>query len=120
MSRAPFIDGRTDERRRNPATVMTPSDKANRQFWAARRANAPRAPLKISIVDFVAEANEQLRADTSYVADTRFIIAEAPGGGAPFPTWEGPEAMRPVIQRIVQRLVTRFELPVPFRIDRVG
>ena len=120
MNCAPLIDCRTDERPRNPATVMTPSDKANRQFWAARRANAPRAPLKISIGDFIAEANRQLCADTAYVAGTRFIVEDAPGGGASTPTWEGPESMRPVIQRIVQRLVTRFELPVPFRIDRVG
>jgi len=99
---------------------MTPSDKANRQFWAARRANAPRAPLKLSVGDFIAEANKQLCADKSYVAGTRFVVADPPGGGAPIPTWEGPEEMRPVIQRIFQRLLTRFEPPVPFRIDRVA
>ena len=98
---------------------MTPSDRANRQFWAARRANAPRAPLKLSVADFIAEANKQLCADKSYVSGTRFVVAEAAGGGPPIPTWEGPETMRPVIQRIFQKLVTRFELPVPFRIDRV-
>jgi hypothetical protein len=99
---------------------MTPSDRANRQFWAARRASMPKAPLKLSIAEFVAKANEQLRADKSYVAGTRFVVAEVPGGGAPIPTWEGPEAMRPVIQRVVQKLVTRYEPPAPFRIDRVA
>ena len=98
---------------------MTPSDRANRQFWAARRANAPRAPLKLSIPEFIAEANKHLSVDKSYVAGTRFVVADAPDG-APIPTWEGPEAMRPVIQRIFQKMVTRFELPVPFRIDRVA
>ena len=99
---------------------MTPSDRANRQFWAARRASAPRAPLKLSVADFIAEANDQLCADKSYVAGTRFIAEDSPDGRAPIPTWEGPEAMRPVIQRIFQKLVTRYELPVPFRIDRVA
>ena len=98
---------------------MTPSDKANRQFWAARRENAPRPPLKLSVADFIVEANKQLFADKSYVSGTRFVVAEAPWSGAPIPTWEGPDEMRPVIQRIFQRLVTRFELPVPFQIDRV-
>ena len=113
-----FVRDQVCTRRRGVA--VTPSDKANRQFWAARRANAPKAPLKLSVGDFVAEANRQLGADKSYVPGTRFVVVEPPEGGAPIPTWEGPEAMRPVIQRIVQKLVTRYELPVPFRIDRVA
>ena len=34
------------------------------------------------------------------------------------PSWEGPETMRPLIQRILKDMTTRFEPPVPFRIDR--
>lgn len=99
---------------------MTPSDKANRQFWAERRASSPRPPRKLSVPDFVDEANRQLRADPAYVAGARFVAADPPAGNGPqIATWDGPERMRPLIQRIYRELATRFELPVPFRIDRI-
>ena len=98
---------------------MTPSDQANRQFWAARRANAPRPPDKLSVADFVAEANKLLSADKAWDGFTRFIIFGSPVGGSPAATWEGPETMRPLVQRVYQELARRFELPVPFRIDRI-
>jgi|KBSMisStaDraftv2_1062788.scaffolds.fasta_scaffold1465972_2 hypothetical protein len=98
---------------------MTPSDKANRQFWVSRRQDAPKPPAKLSVTDFVTKANRQLCADKSYVAGTRFIVIPAPGSGdQELPSWEGPETMRPLIQRIFQDMTARFELPVPFRIDR--
>ena len=98
---------------------MTPSDKANRQFWASRREERPKPPVRLSVGDFVSEANRQLCADRAWVPGTRFIVAAATGGGEGEPSWEGPESMRPLIQRIVKDMTTRFELPVPFRIDRV-
>jgi hypothetical protein len=99
---------------------MTPSDKANRQFWAARRASAPSPPRRLSVEEFVSAANERLCADPAHVAGTRFVAKEPPVAGAPsIPTWEGPEDMRPLVQRIYRELTTRFELPVPFRIERV-
>ena len=98
---------------------MTPSDQANRQFWVSRRQDAPKPPGKLSVTDFVTEANRQLRADKAYVAGTRFTVIPAPAsGGQELPSWEGPETMRPLIQRIFQDMTTRFQLPVPFRIDR--
>ena len=98
---------------------MTPSDKANRQFWAARREERPKPPVPLSIGDFVAEANKRLAADRSLAPGTRFVVSASPPAGVEEPSWEGPDEMRPLIQRIVQDMTTRYELPVPFRIDRV-
>ena len=98
---------------------MTPSDQANRQFWASRRQERPKPPVKLLVSDFVMEANRQLRADKAYVEGTRFVVARSPTGvGQEFPSWEGPEDMRPLIQRILQSMNRKFESPVPFRIDR--
>jgi len=98
---------------------MTPSDKANRQFWATRREEGPKLAAKLSVADFVTEANRQLRADKSYVPDARFVVLPAVTSGGPeLPSWEGPVAVRPLIQRIVQEMTRRFELPVPFLIER--
>jgi hypothetical protein len=98
---------------------MTPSDKANRQFWANRREERPKPPVRLSVGEFVSEANRLLRADRAWVAGTRFVVCTTGNGADGEPSWEGPEAMRPLIQRIVKDMTTRFELPVPFRIDRV-
>ena len=98
---------------------MTPSDKANRQFWAARREERPKPPVPLSVDDFVDEANKRLCADRAWVPGTRFVVAAPRAPGVGEPSWEGPEAMRPLIQRIVQDMTTRYESPVPFRIDRV-
>ena len=98
---------------------MTPSDKANRQFWATRREERPKAPVRLSVNEFLSEANRRLSADPACCPGTRFIIGSTRSGAADEPSWEGPESMRPLIQRIVKDMTTRFELPVPFRIDRV-
>jgi hypothetical protein len=99
--------------------VMSPSDQANRQFWLLRRQEAPKPPAKLSVADFVAEANRRLRADRAYVPGTQFIVVAGSGdAGREAPTWEGPEAMRPLVQRIFQGMTARFRLDVPFRIDR--
>ena len=98
---------------------MTPSDKANRQFWASRREERPKAPTRLSAGDFVTEANKRLCADRAWVPGTRFIVGESTAHSEGEPSWEGPESMRPLIQRIVKDMTTRFELPGPFRIDRV-
>lgn len=98
---------------------MTPSDKANRQFWANRREERPKPAVRLSVSDFVSEANRQLCADTAWVPGTRFVVCTTGSGADGEPSWEGPETMRPLIQRIVKDMTTRFELPVPFRIDRV-
>lgn len=100
---------------------MTPSDKANRQFWASRREERPKPPVRLSVADFVREANRLLRADRAWVPGTQFVVVATSGGSESEgePSWEGPEAMRPLIQRIVKDMTTHFEPPVPFRIDRV-
>jgi hypothetical protein len=98
---------------------MTPSDKANRQFWANRREERPKPPVRLSVGDFVSEANRRLRADRAWIPGTRFVVCTTDGNTDGEPSWEGPEEMRPLIQRIVKDMTTRFELPVPFRIERV-
>ena len=97
---------------------MTPSDKANRQFWAARREERPKPPVRLSVEDFVSEANRRLGTERACVPGTRFIVCALNSGAPGEPSWEGPASMRPLIQRIVKDMTTRFELPVPFRIDR--
>ncbi|MEO7057478.1 MAG: hypothetical protein ABI281_00345 [Caldimonas sp.] len=77
-----------------------------------------RAPVPISVPEFVAELNRRLRADANYRDGTRFIVATGddtwPGGS----TWEGPESMKPVVYRIVQGAVADFEVELPFFSDR--
>ncbi len=77
-----------------------------------------RAPVPISVPEFVAELNRRLRADACYREGTRFIVASAddtwPGGS----TWEGPESMKPLVYRIVQGAVAEFEVELPFFSDR--
>jgi len=96
---------------------MTPSDKANRQFWTLRRHERPSPPIRLSVSEFVMEANRRLCADKANIEGTRFIVIQR-AGCQDLPSWEGPEAMRPLIQRIFQNMTTRFQLPVAFRIDR--
>ena len=98
---------------------MTPSDKANREFWASRRAGQLKAAEKLSVPDFVTEANRQLGKHKA-LPNTRFVVVERRSAGSEvsWPSWEGPDAMRPIVQRIVQELTTKFRLPVPFQIDR--
>lgn len=98
---------------------MTPSEKANRQYWASRREQQPKPVVKLSVEDFVAEANRRLAAQTACVLGTRFLVIH-PSPGAPrgAPTWEGPASMRSLIQRIVQDMTTHFEVEVPFRVER--
>ena len=79
---------------------------------------APKAPVPVSSAEFVAELNRRLRADVCYREGTRFIVASAddtwPGGS----TWEGPDAMKPVVFRIVQSAVEEFDVALPFFSDR--
>ena len=98
---------------------MSPSDKANRQFWASLREERPKPPARLSVGDFVGEANRRLLDHAACDPGTRFVVQPpVRDGDKEFPSWEGPETMRPLIQRIVQDMTTRYELPVPFRIDR--
>jgi len=96
---------------------MSPSDQANRQYWVSRREEAPQPPTRISVADFVLEANRQLAVDKAFLPGTRFVVMARPGAGEQ-PSWEGPDSMRPLIQRIFQAMTSRFALDVPFRIDR--
>ncbi|MEO6362474.1 MAG: hypothetical protein ABIO71_04535 [Caldimonas sp.] len=78
----------------------------------------PKQAVPVSVQEFVDEANRRLRADACFREGTRFVVAPAeddPPGGS---TWEGPEAMKPVVFRIVQELSSEFAVELPFRSDR--
>lgn len=105
---------------------MSPSEMANRQYWVGRRTDQPKAAIKISVAEFVAEANTRLQASVDFRPGTRFIASphathgiEGSHGVEGSPTWEGPDAMRSLIHRIVQEMTARYEIPVPFRIDKM-
>src|ERR1700674_4501535 len=98
---------------------MTPSEKANRQYWADKRSGRSGPATKVSVTHFVAEANKRLHEESSHQAGTRFIVIRRSTDDVEgSPTWEGPETMRSLVQRIVQELTGRYEVSVPFRIDR--
>ena len=75
-----------------------------------------RAPVALDTPAFVDELNRRLRADPAWREDTRFVAGSDEHGGAP--TWEGPEAMKPVIARIVKSVIGEFEADQPFLFDR--
>ena len=77
----------------------------------------PREPVALDAQAFVDELNRRLRADPGGGDDTRFVVGGG-DGGAPRPTWEGPDAMKPVIARIVKSVVGEFEAEQPFLFDR--
>jgi len=78
----------------------------------------PRAPERLDAVAFVAELNRRLLADPGWREDTRFVVAADPDGGVAGSTWEGPEAMKPVVARIVKSTLGEFAIEQPFLFDR--
>ena len=86
--------------------------------WKRLLRRAPRAPVSLDTLAFVAELNRRLAADPSRREDTRFIVAAAAGGDVAGSTWEGPESMTPVIARIVQGTLDEFAIEQPFLLDR--
>jgi len=95
---------------------MTPSEKANRLFWAKRRDEQRKAAVTLSVAEFVVEGNRRLGVNNACVSGTRFVLSGQ--GETSFPTWEGPPSMRSLVHRIVQEMAERFEISVAFRIDR--
>ena len=78
----------------------------------------PREPVALDPHAFVDELNRRLRADPSAHDDTRFVVALAEDGAVVGTTWEGPEAMKPVVARIVKSVIGEYEVGQPFLFDR--
>lgn len=78
----------------------------------------PRAAVTLSPEAFVAELNRRLRADPSAEDSTRFVVVLGDDGRVVGTTWEGPEAMRPAIARIVRSVIGEYEAGQPFIFDR--
>ncbi len=74
--------------------------------------------MRLDAVAFVAELNRRLLADPAWREGTRFIVATDADGGVAGSTWEGPEAMKPVIARIVKSTLAEFAVEQPFLFDR--
>lgn len=78
----------------------------------------PAEPRALSAADYVDELNRRLRAEPSHRPGTRFVVAPAHDGGRGGPTWEGPDEMKPLVQRLVQGMVGEYTVDPPFFSDR--
>jgi hypothetical protein len=104
-------------RPRERAAGRRPSS-ASSDHWKRLLRRKPREPVALDPGAFVDELNRRLRADGSWREDTRFVLAHDDAGGIIGTTWEGPEAMKPVIARVVRSVIGEFETGPPFLFDR--
>ncbi len=104
-------------RPRERATGRRPSS-ASSDHWKRLLRRPPREPVALDPDALVDELNRRLRADASWREDTRFVLAHDDAGGVIGTTWEGPEAMKPVIARIVKSVIGEFDTGQPFLFDR--
>lgn len=104
-------------RARDSATGHRPAS-ASSDHWKRLLRRPPRAPVALDPHAFVDELNRRLRADTTERDDTRFVVALDGDGRVVATTWEGPEAMKPVIARIVKSVIGEYEAGQPFVFDR--
>lgn len=95
------------------------SAAASGDHWK-RLLRRPGEPLPMTVEDAVDELNRRLRADPSWRDDTRFVVAPpaADGSHPGGPTWEGPDAMKPVVLRVAASLVGDYAVERPFFSDR--
>jgi hypothetical protein len=89
---------------------------ASSDHWKRLLRRPAREPVALDAQAFVDELNRRLRADPAWREDTRFVVAG--DGRVAAPTWEGPEAMKPVVARIVKSVIGEFEAEQPFLFDR--
>lgn len=94
------------------------SPSAASDHWKRLLRRTPRAPVPVDAIAFVAELNRRLLADPGWREGTRFVVAADAVDGVAGSTWEGPEAMKPVIARIVQGAIGEFAIDQPFLLDR--
>ena len=102
---------------RASASGRRPSS-ASSDHWKRLLRRPAREPVELEPDAFVAELNKRLRADSAFHGDTRFVVATDDDGRVVGTTWQGPEAMKPVIARIVRSVIGEFEAGQPFIFDR--
>ena len=91
---------------------------AGSDHWKRLLRRAPREPVALEPGAFVEELNRRLRADSAFHGDTCFVVATDDAGHVVGTTWQGPDAMKPVIARIVKSVIGEFEAAQPFIFDR--
>jgi hypothetical protein len=91
---------------------------ANSDHWKRLLRRPPREPVALEPHAFVAELNRRLRSDPAFDGDTCFVVATDDSGRVVATTWQGPDAMKPVIARIVRSVIGEFEAGQPFVFDR--
>jgi hypothetical protein len=94
------------------------SSSASSDHWKRLLQRPARAPIALTPDAFVAELNRRLHADPSASDDTRFVVALGEDGNVVATTWEGSEAMKPVVARIVKSVIGEYEAGQPFLFDR--
>ena len=97
--------------RRRPAS-------ASSDHWKRLLRRPPREPVALDPHAFVDELNKRLRADPAHRDDTAFVVEFDDAGQIVATTWQGPEAMKPVIARIVKGVIGEYECGQPFVYDR--
>lgn len=114
MAKHPPSDvGRTDD----GPTGRRPSS-ASSDHWKRLLRRPPREPVALDPHAFVDELNRRLFADSAFHGDTRFVVAFGNHGDVVGTTWQGPDAMKPVIARIVKSVIGEYETDQPFDFDR--
>jgi hypothetical protein len=101
----------------DPSTARRGASAAG-DHWKRLLRRAPRAPVAIDAQGFVAELNRRLGAEPAWRESTRFVVAAGADGRVAGSTWEGPEAMKPVVARIVRAALGDFAIEQPFLFDR--
>ena len=104
-------------RARHSATGRRPSS-ASSDHWKRLLRRPPREPVALDPHEFVDELNRRLHADPAFRDGTRFVVAHGDDGRVVATTWEGPDAMKPVIARIVKSVIGEYEAGQPFVFDR--
>lgn len=102
---------------RASATGRRPSS-ASSDHWKRLLRRPAREPVALAPDAFVDELNRRLRADPAFRGDTAFVVETDAAGCVVATTWQGPEAMKPVIARIVKGVIGEFECGQPFVVDR--
>jgi hypothetical protein len=94
------------------------SSSASSDHWKRLLRRPAPEPVSLDPHAFVAELNRRLHEDSAWRADTCFVVALGEGGRIVGITWEGPEALKPVVARIVKSVIGEYEAGQPFLFDR--
>jgi hypothetical protein len=94
------------------------ASSASSDHWKRLLRRPPREPVELEPHAFVDELNRRLQADSAFDGDSRFVVETDRAGNVVATTWHGPEAMKPVIARIVNSVIGEYVCGQPFVSDR--